>query len=125
VPVVALSGRQVMPGTAAIGALAGLGVVCTTLAFVLFFTLIAEVGATRSTLVAYLNPFVAVALGAVVLSEPVTTTFALGGALIVGGSAAAAARSRRSSTIEPDVDDELGCAEDRTVAQSAGAPSSG
>ena len=40
----------------------------------LFFQLIVEVGAARSTLVAYLNPVVAVTLGALVLDEPITIT---------------------------------------------------
>ena len=96
-PVVALSGQHPMPGVPAIASLAVLGVVCTALAFVLFFTLITEVGAARSTLVAYLNPLVAVALGALVLSEPVTAAVAVGGALIVGGSAAASSRHRQAA----------------------------
>ncbi|MGV8976502.1 MAG: DMT family transporter [Cellulomonas sp.] len=99
VPVVALSGHQAMPGARAIASLAVLGVVCTAVAFVLFFTLITEVGAARSTLVAYLNPLVAVALGALVLSEPVTAAVAVGGALIVGGSAAASSRHRQASDV--------------------------
>lgn len=99
VPVVALSGGQPFPAGAAIAALAVLGVVCTALAFVLFFALISEVGAARSTLVAYLNPLVAVTLGAVVLSEPVTAALAVGGALIVGGSAAASTRSHRRTAV--------------------------
>jgi len=91
-PVVALGGRQPMPGPPALLALAGLGLICTALAFLLFFRLITEVGGPRSTLVAYLNPLVAVSVGALVLSEPLTTAVAGATALIVGGSAAAALR---------------------------------
>jgi drug/metabolite transporter (DMT)-like permease len=102
-PVVALSGPHPMPGARALVSLAVLGVVCTALAFVLFFTLITEVGAARSTLVAYLNPLVAVTLGALVLAEPVTAALAAGGALIVGGSAAASSRPRRPTDAVIDI----------------------
>ncbi len=91
-PVVVLGGPQPMPGTRALLALATLGLVCTALAFLLFFRLITEVGGPRSTLVAYLNPLVAVGVGALVLQEPLTIAVAGATALIVGGSAAAALR---------------------------------
>ena len=60
---------------------------------------IAEVGGPRATLVAYLNPVVAVLLGAAVLGEPLTASVALATVLILGGSALAACgeRPRRSS----------------------------
>jgi len=91
-PVVLLTAPHPVPGPAAIAALAGLGLVCTALAFILFFRLITEVGGPRSTLVAYLNPLVAVGLGAVVLDEPLGPSVLLATALIVGGSAAASLR---------------------------------
>lgn len=92
-PFTLLTGRPHVPGLHAALALVALGVVCTALAFVLFFRLIAEVGAARSTLVAYLNPVVAVALGAVVLREPVTVAVLVATVLILAGSAAASRRS--------------------------------
>ena len=49
-----------------------LGVVCTALAFVAFFELIKEIGSTRSTIITYLNPAVAVILGGVLLGERFT-----------------------------------------------------
>ncbi|HEY3438459.1 MAG TPA: DMT family transporter [Actinotalea sp.] len=101
VPVVALTGPHPMPGPKAIGSLLVLGLVCTALAFVLFFKLIAEVGAARSTLVAYINPLVAVTLGAVVLAEPVTLTVVIAALLIVGGSAAASVRGRTPTVTSP------------------------
>ena len=64
-----VTGPHAWPPVDAVLALAGLGALCTALAFVLFFRLIVEVGAARSTLVAYLNPVVAVTLGALVLDE--------------------------------------------------------
>jgi len=91
-PFLVAGGRQPWPETDAILALVALGAVCTALAFVLFFRLIVEVGAARSTLVAYLNPVVAVTLGALVLDEPLTWTIAGATALILLGSAAASRR---------------------------------
>lgn len=63
-----------------------LGVVCSALAFVLFFALIAEVGPSRTTLVTYINPIVAVALGVIVLREPLTTGLLVGLPLVLIGS---------------------------------------
>lgn len=100
VPVVLASGRQPMPHVDALLALLALGAVCTALAFVLFFGLIAEVGGARATLVAYLNPVVAVALGAIVLDEPITWGVLAGMALILVGSGAASRRGGRSRSAE-------------------------
>jgi drug/metabolite transporter (DMT)-like permease len=101
-PIVLVGGPQPMPGADALLALLALGVVCTALAFVLFFGLIAEVGGARATLVAYLNPVVAVALGALVLDEPLTWGVLAGMALILAGSAAASRRGRANATAVPD-----------------------
>ena len=99
-PVVLLTGPHPAPGAGAIGALVVLGLLCTAVAFLLFFRLIAEVGGPRATLVAYLNPVVAVLLGAAVLSEPLSLTIGLAMLLILGGSSVAAFR-RAPATAEP------------------------
>ncbi len=70
----------------AIGAIAGLALVCTALAFVLFFQLIIEVGPARSTVITYVNPAVAIALGVVVLGEPLNWGILVGFPLIIAGS---------------------------------------
>jgi len=70
----------------AIGAVVGLGVICTALAFVVFFALIREVGANRATVITYVNPAIAVALGVSLLGEPFTATIAAGFVLIALGS---------------------------------------
>lgn len=75
-----------VPSTAALGAVVALGVVCTALAFILFFALIGEAGPNRATVITYVNPAVAVALGVIVLGEPFTATIALGFVLIAIGS---------------------------------------
>ena len=59
---------------------------CTAVAFILFFELIAEVGPVRATVVAYVNPAVAVALGVAVLGEPLTLGMLVGFPLILLGS---------------------------------------
>ncbi|HEX8929963.1 MAG TPA: EamA family transporter, partial [Actinomycetota bacterium] len=53
-------------------AVLGLAVICTAVAFLVFFKLIAEVGPARSTVITYVNPAVAVLLGVVVLDEAFT-----------------------------------------------------
>ena len=67
-------------------AVVGLAVVCTALAFVLFFELIVEVGPARSTVITYINPAVAILLGVVLLGEPFTVGIAIGFPLILLGS---------------------------------------
>ena len=71
-------------GTAA--ALLVLGVGGTGVAFYMFFWLIADVGASRASVVAYLAPGFAVTYGAVFLSEAITATTLAGLALILIGS---------------------------------------
>ena len=72
------------PGVTA--SIATLGLVCTALAFVLFFRLIAEVGPVRATVITFLNPAVAIALGILVLGEPLTAGIALGFPLVLLGA---------------------------------------
>jgi drug/metabolite transporter (DMT)-like permease len=70
-----------------------LAVVCTALAFLLFFALIAEIGPVRATVITYVNPAVAVALGVVLLDEPFTLGIAVGFVLVLTGSVLATWRS--------------------------------
>ncbi|MGN6475280.1 MAG: DMT family transporter [Mycobacteriales bacterium] len=69
-----------------------LAIICTGLAFVVFFGLIAEVGPTRATVITYVNPAVAIALGVAVLGEHVTRGMAIGFPLVLIGSYFATAR---------------------------------
>ena len=71
----------------------GLGVVCTALAFVLFFALIAAIGPARATVITYVNPAVAVLLGVLLLDEKFTLGIAIGFPLILVGSVLAARRA--------------------------------
>lgn len=83
-----------------VAAVATLAVVCTALAFLLFFALIREVGPSRSTVITYINPLVAVLLGVTTLGEPFTIGIACGLPLILVGSVLATARPRRRSVRE-------------------------
>jgi drug/metabolite transporter (DMT)-like permease len=67
-------------------ALLVLGVICSAVAFIIFFALIKEVGAARATLLTYLNTLVALILGVVFLNEPITTGLLIGFPLILIGS---------------------------------------
>jgi drug/metabolite transporter (DMT)-like permease len=70
----------------------GLAVVCTALAFLLFFALIAEVGPVRATVITYVNPAVAAVVGVAVLSEHITAGMVIGFALVLAGSVLATRR---------------------------------
>ncbi|EFK97293.1 integral membrane protein [sediment metagenome] len=80
-------------------AIALLGVLCTAIAFVIFFALVREVGPSRTTLITYVNPAVAVVLGIVILDEPFTLGIAIGFPLVLLGSWLA---TRRSPAIESE-----------------------
>lgn len=80
--------------TAASLSVLALAAICTALAFVLLFALIAEAGAARATIVAYLNPAVAVLLGVMLLGEPMSTGIFLGFGLIVTGTFLATREAR-------------------------------
>lgn len=83
-----------------VGSVLVLAVVCTALAFVLFFDLIATIGPVRATVIAQVNPAVAVTLGVLVLSEKLTTGMIVGCPLIIAGSVLAA---RKAAVAVPDV----------------------
>ena len=81
-------------------AVAILGVVCTALGFLLFFALIAEVGPVRASVITYVNPAVALALGVAILGEPLTIGAGIGFALIVVGSFLATRRVARTARVD-------------------------
>jgi drug/metabolite transporter (DMT)-like permease len=75
-----------MPSTASLLSIVVLGLFCTAAAFVLFGVLIAEVGPGRATVITYVSPIVAVALGVAVLDERPGTGAVAGLLLILAGS---------------------------------------
>lgn len=70
----------------AILATIGLGILCTGLAFWIFFIVLDEIGPARASLVVYPNTAVAVVLGVAVLGEPLTLAIAIGLPLVLFGS---------------------------------------
>jgi drug/metabolite transporter (DMT)-like permease len=77
-----------------VAAILVLGAVCTALAFLVFFALIAEAGPSRAVLFTYVNPAVAVAAGVIWLGEAFTAGMAVGFPLILAGSVLAARRPK-------------------------------
>jgi len=64
-----------------------LGVLCTGIAFVLYYRLINRIGGPRASMVTYLIPLFAVLWAWLVLAEPLTATMAVSAALILSGVA--------------------------------------
>jgi drug/metabolite transporter (DMT)-like permease len=88
-------------GTAWLSVVA-LGVVCSAIALLVFFALIAEVGPARAAVITYLNPVVALALGAALLGEAVTLGMIVGFPLVIAGSwLATSSRSPRPAPATP------------------------
>ncbi len=83
------------PSTAAWGAALLLALGCTGLAYVLFFRLIANVGATKAISVTFLIPAFAMAWGALVLGEQPTGTMLVGCAVVLLGTALATGVGRK------------------------------
>lgn len=92
-PVGLPSAPAAMPGLGTIGAMLVLGLAGTGVAFVVFHTLIADVGPARASLVTYIAPVFAVFYGVALLDEPLTVGALLGLPLILGGSWVAAGGS--------------------------------
>lgn len=84
----------------AIWSVIGLATICTALAFVLFFALIAAIGPARATVITYVNPAVAVLLGVLLLGERFTVGMAVGFPLILAGSVLAARRRQPRAGVE-------------------------
>ncbi|HKA69140.1 MAG TPA: DMT family transporter [Actinomycetes bacterium] len=95
-PAAVVTWPDVRPSGQVLAALAALAVICTAIAFIVFFALIREVGATRALVFTYVNPAVAVTAGVIVLGEPLTTAIVASFVLIIVGSVLATARPASS-----------------------------
>jgi drug/metabolite transporter (DMT)-like permease len=100
-PIAAFQLPSSLPSGRVIASIATLALVCTALAFVLFFELIAEGGPVRSNLITYVNPAVAAILGVVILDERFTVGMGVGFVLVLAGSVLAAGRTRQPVVAEP------------------------
>ncbi|MDQ6711457.1 MAG: DMT family transporter, partial [Candidatus Dormibacteraeota bacterium] len=95
-----------LPSIQVLGSVAILGVVCTAVAFLVFFALIGETGSVRATMITYINPAVALALGVILLREPFTLGAAIGFILILAGLVLAT-RAARSPGAARQLDERL------------------
>ena len=75
-----------IPGLGVIASLLVLGLLCTALAYLIFFALVAEVGASRATVITYVNPAISVLLGVTLLGESLNAVIIVGFLLIIAGS---------------------------------------
>ena len=85
-------------------AVAALGVLCTAVALLVFYRLIALAGSGRAGLIAYANPVVAALLGVTLLDEPFRPGTLAGFVLVAVGcwlTSAAPGRARRASPAAP------------------------
>lgn len=93
-----------LPGAAVVASIALLACVCTAAAFLIFFPLISEVGPARATVITYVNPAVAVALGVLVLHEQFSAATAAGFVLVISGCVLA---TRGASRLSPGSEEPL------------------
>lgn len=82
-----------------------LGVVCSGVAYVLYFRLIERIGPARAATVTYLIPLFGVAWAWAVLAEPLVPSMALAGFLILGGVALSHGRARPATAAVVPADD--------------------
>jgi drug/metabolite transporter (DMT)-like permease len=92
-PLAAVRWPGSMPSAHVLESVLGLALVCTALAFLVFFALIAELGPVRATVITYVNPAVAAVVGVLLLSEHLTAGMIGGFALVLAGSVLATGRA--------------------------------
>ena len=94
-----------LPSANALGSIAVLGTVCTAIAMLLMFYLVRHAGASRASVITYINPVVATLLGVLVLDEHLGIGGSIAFALILLGSwlATRGAVTRSSSPREAAV----------------------
>ncbi len=85
-PVAAITAPRELPGARAVLAVIVLGLVCTALAFMLYYSLIDQIGEERASLATYLTPAFALLYGVLLLGESLTAASVIGLALIIAGA---------------------------------------
>lgn len=88
------------PSAIAVGSIVWLGLLGSGFAYMAFFRLLAHWGAVRTTLVAYVIPVVGIALGWIVLGEPVDARLLIGSGLVIAGVALVNSRYGRRLIFE-------------------------
>jgi drug/metabolite transporter (DMT)-like permease len=86
VPIGVFALPEELPSAEVIGSVFALAVVCTAVAFLVFFALVAEIGPSRAMVFTYVNPAVAAVLGVAVLGEELTLGIVGGFVLVLVGS---------------------------------------
>ena len=92
-----------LPRFNVLASMLALGLVCTALAFICFFELIAEAGAVRATVITYVNPAVALLCGVALLGEHLTAGIVVGFPLVLLGSFLATRKDRAAADAAADV----------------------
>lgn len=98
-PVALRSAPDHMPSAEVIESVIVLGLLCTALAFMIFFELIREIGPVRATIITYVNPAVAAVLGVVFLDETLGVASIIGFGLILAGSVLATSGPSREPAL--------------------------
>jgi drug/metabolite transporter (DMT)-like permease len=75
-----------MPGAPVILSVLALGLLCSAAAYLLYFRLIADIGAAGALTVTYLIPVFGILWGALFLGEPLHATMLGGAALVIAGT---------------------------------------
>ena len=93
-----------LPSTVALSSIAILGLVCTSVAMLLMFYLVSHAGASRATVITYINPAIATLLGVLVLHERLGPGGYVAFALILLGSwlATRGAEARPVASTQPE-----------------------
>jgi drug/metabolite transporter (DMT)-like permease len=93
-PLAAMQWPHAMPSAGVLASVGVLAVVCTALAFLLFFALIERIGPVRATVITYINPAVAALVGVTILHETFTIGMGVGFVLVLAGSVLATRRRK-------------------------------
>ena len=89
VPALPFAASTTTPGTGIMLAVLALGVVCTGIAFLLYFRLVKDIGATSTLTVTFLIPVFGILWGHLFLNEAVTTSMIAGSLIVIAGTALA------------------------------------
>ena len=93
-PLIPFDPLRAMPTHAMIGATLVLAIACTALAYLLYFRLISDLGATRALTVTFLIPLFAIVWGWLILDEVPTPRMAIGAALVLVATGLIVAKPR-------------------------------
>lgn len=102
-PAAAIQWPHSLPSQGVLASVAVLAIVCTAIAFLLFFALVAEIGPVRATVITYINPAVAAVVGVIALHETFTAGMGIGFILVLVGSTLATRRlaGKRQDQLRP------------------------